>query len=193
MPPGSDAGISCPKRRRLFSTRPNRGVVTSGRSDRAANWLGDGAGAADGNSEAERGAGTGHGGAARGRSRRRGGVAAGWGGIAGWQGVPAARAGCARAGQSGGRDGRHARHRARPAAHDRARRAGPFRIRAATRIEAPQARAHGHGARGGRPSCVRVPGYRHCAFTTRGRGGCSATARDVSGHARPFEPASGVA
>lgn len=36
-----------------FPTRPNRGVVTSGRSDRAANWLGDGAGAADGNSEAE--------------------------------------------------------------------------------------------------------------------------------------------
>ena len=37
-----------------------------------------------------------------------------------------------------------------------------------------------------------VLGYPYHAFTTRGRGGRSATARDVGGHARPLEPASGV-
>jgi hypothetical protein len=38
----------------------------------------------------------------------------------------------------------------------------------------------------------KVLGYPDYAFPTRGRGGRSATARDVGGHARPFEPASGV-
>jgi hypothetical protein len=38
----------------------------------------------------------------------------------------------------------------------------------------------------------KVLGYPDRAFPTRGRGGRSATARDVGGHARPFEPASGV-
>jgi hypothetical protein len=35
-------------------------------------------------------------------------------------------------------------------------------------------------------------GYHGQAFATRGRGGRSATARDVDEHARPFELASGV-
>ena len=38
------------------------------------------------------------------------------------------------------------------------------------------------------PGLRRVLGYPDCAFPTRGRGGRSATARDVGGHARPFEP-----
>jgi MFS family permease len=41
------------------------------------------------------------------------------------------------------------------------------------------------------PRCVRALGYLGCAFATRGRDERSATARDVGGHARPFQPASG--
>jgi hypothetical protein len=42
------------------------------------------------------------------------------------------------------------------------------------------------------PMSVRVLRYLGGAFATRGRDERPATARDIGGHARPFEPASGL-